>query len=354
VTVKPLRSRRPYAALLALAALAIAPAARARAAAPAPWAALELPGPIAALLATGRWDSTPHGFRIVALSFLADGCAAAAARDPALREAARACVDRALRLAERLRPRGGGDPSEDGLWLSHHTLLLGARDRLGRCADPARHRAAAVALAARTLRERTRHVPSYPATRMRWPADQTATLAALARYDRAHGTRLAREPVRAWREYVLARAMDRRLGLPWSEVTGRGTGARSPRGCALSWQTRYLREFDPELAARWWERYREHYLVDRVLLIGFREWPPGVSRPADSDSGPIVNGVGAAATALAIPAARAMGDDLLAARLEGTARTIEATMGSDPKLRREANTVLAAAIRYLGRELREE
>lgn len=353
--------RRPLAAGVA-AALAVAVAvptlgreARARTLpAAAPWAALELPGPVAALLGTGRWDATPYGFRIVALSFLADGCVAAARRDPALRDAARACVDRALRLADRLRPRGGGEPTNQGLWLSHFTLLLGARDRLGGCADPARHRALAEALAARTLREPTRHVPSYPATRLRWPADQTATLAALARHDRAHGTRLAQAPVDAWRAYVLARAMDRKLGLPWSEVTGRGPGARSPRGCALSWQTRYLREFDPALAARWWNDYREHYLVDRVILVGFREWPPGVSRPADSDSGPIVNGVGAAATALAIPAARAMGDDLLANRIEGTAKIIGVTVGSDPKLRRHANTVLAASIRYLGRELREE
>jgi hypothetical protein len=318
------------------------------------WAELELPQPVAALLATGRWDATPYGFRIVALSILADGCAAAAARRPARRDAARACVDRALQLGERLRPRSGGDPTDQGLWLSHFTLALGARDRLGGCADPARHRAHAEALAARTLREPTRHVPSYPTTRLRWPADQTATLAAVSRYDRAHGTRLADRPVDAWRTYVLARAMDAKLGLPWSEATGRGKGARSPRGCALSWQTRYLREVDPALAARWWKRYREHYLVDRVALVGFREWPPGVAHPADDDSGPIVNGVGTAATALAIPAARAMADDLLAARIEGTAKTIEATIGSDPKLRRHAETVLAESIRYLGRELREE
>jgi len=153
---------------------------------------------------------------------------------------------------------------------------------------------------------------------------------------------------------VLARAVDAKLGLPWSEVTGRGPGARLPRGCALSWQTRYLREFDAALAARWWKQYRAHYVVDRVALVGFREWPPGVSRRADDDSGPIVNGVGAAATALAIPAARAMGDDLLASRIEATAKAIEATVGSDPKLRRHATTVLAESIRYLGRELREE
>jgi hypothetical protein len=217
----PVRAALGLALGLALAlALAAAPAAP-RGATEEPWEPLELPAPLARLLATGRWDATPGGFRVVALSFLADGCAAAADRDAALRPAARACVDRALQLADRLRPRARddatGDRTDHGLWLSHLALVLGARDRLGPCPDPARHRAIAEALAARTLREPTHHVPSYPGTRLRWPADQTATLAALARYDRAHGAHLSDAPVAVWRGWILAQAMDRRLGLPWSE-----------------------------------------------------------------------------------------------------------------------------------------
>ena len=113
--------------------------------------------------------------------------------------------------------------------------------------------------------------------------------------------------------------MDTSLALPWSEVTGHARTARVPRGCALSWQTRYLREFDPELGARWWRSYRAQFLVDRVALVGFREWPPGMDVTADADSGPIVQGVGAAATAFGIAAARVMGDETLAKRLEATA-----------------------------------
>jgi hypothetical protein len=342
--------RRPGALPALACALALATSARAGAAGD-PWAPLDLPSPLSALLSTGHWDGTPPGFRIVALSFLADGCAAQAAREPALREAALACVDRALALAETTaRPRRAqaGDPAEDGLWLSHLALILGARDRLGPCADPDRHRRAAEALAARALREPTLHVPSFPGVERRWPADQSATLAALARHDRAHGTHLADEPARRWRAWVLAHAMDRRLELPWSEATGRAPGARTPRGCALSWQTRYLHEFDPELASRWWATYREKFLVDRVALVGFREWPAGRERAADADSGPIVHGVGAAATALGISAARSMGDDLLAARLEATATAVSGLAALSPTLRRHAHTALAEAIRYLG------
>ena len=56
-------------------------------------------------------------------------------------------------------------------------------------------------------------------------------------------------------------------------------------------------------------------------LVGFREWPRGVERPADMDSGPIVFGIGTAASALAIGAARAQGDEVLATRLESAAAT---------------------------------
>src|SRR4029078_12141223 len=103
-----------------------------------------------------------------------------------------------------------------------------------------------------SLAEPTFHVPSYPKHAERWPADQTATLASLARYDRAHSTHAAREPLQRWRAYVGQHAFDARLGLPWSEVTGKSKGARDPRGSALSWQTRFLEELDPALSADWW------------------------------------------------------------------------------------------------------
>jgi hypothetical protein len=307
------------------------------------------------LLASGDFGATPSGHRIVTLSFLADGCAAEARRQPDLHAAALACVSRCLELAARTRPQARkSEKGQDGLWLSHLNLMLGARDSLGPCPEPERHQAIASALARRSLEEPTFHVASFASRPYRWPADQTATLASLARFDRTHTAHLTDEPVRRWREYVLAHGMDRKLGLPCSEVTGKAKGARMPRGCALSWQTRFLHEVDPGLAATWWRRYKDAYLVDRVAVVGFREWPPGHTGRADVDSGPIVRGVGAAATALAVSAARVMGDGVLAARLEATAAFVETLAGSDPALAKPASTPLAAAIRYLGARIRPD
>jgi hypothetical protein len=317
---------------------------------PADWASLELPAALSKIMDGGKWDATPAGFRVVTLSFLADACAKVAASEPGKRAAAVACVTRSLELARRTRPPGlSVEKADQGLWLSHFALILGAADTVGPCPDEKEHTEIATALARRSLREPTAHVPSYPGTAFRWPADQTATLASLVRFDRAHAGHLAEEPVKLWRARVLGKAMDEKLGLPWSEVTGKAKGARDPRGCALSWQTRYLNEIDPALAGQWWDRYKKAYLVDDVVLVGFREWPPGRDRPADVDSGPIVRGVGSAATALAIGAARVVGDNILARRLEATASLVESAVGADPKMARQTSTALAAAILYVGK-----
>jgi hypothetical protein len=310
--------------------------------------AVSISAPLRALLAKGDWGTTPAPFRIVTLSFVADGCAAEARLDPRKHDAARACVAQCLALArtmghERLRPE-----TDDGLWLTHDALILGAADELGPCPDPTRHEAIAKVLARRSLADPRGHVASYTRLANRWPADQTATLASLARFDRAHGTRLHEEPLRAFRTYVLGRAMDRRLGLPWSEVTDSDRFAREPRGCALSFQTRYLHEVDVELAAAWWTAYKAHFLTERFGLAGFREWPPGRDRAGDDDSGLIVDGVGAAATGLGIAAARSMGDEDLAARIERTASIV----GVVGYALEEARGPLPEAIRYLGKMLR--
>ncbi|MBI5544304.1 MAG: hypothetical protein HY901_10470 [Deltaproteobacteria bacterium] len=313
------------------------------------WSALGLSVSLRRLLANGEWDdATPAGFRIVALSFLADGCAAQARRDPSKQPAARACIDRCLKLARRTGRQPPRPDTDDGLWLTHYSLILGAADQLGACADPAGHAAVVLALARRSLRDPTRHLASYVADPSRWPADQSATLASLARYDRGHGTHLHERPAREWREHVLEKAMDEKLELPWSEVTGADRTAREPRGCALSWQTRFLQEFDPALARRWWSAYRKRYLVERMGLVGFREWAPGRDRGMDADSGPIVEGVGAAATGLGIAAARAMGEDELAERIERTATVVGALASGLPG----AHGALPDAIRYLGAQLR--
>lgn len=298
----------------------------------------ELPARLAKLLDDGKWDSTPASFRIIALSHLADGCVGQARAHPALLEESRACVRSTLQRALALKK------SADGLALSHLNLIYGAVDQLGDCAQPKEHERITRELARRSLADPLRHAASYEGVTLRWPADQSVTLASLARFDAAHGGALLQAPLDGWRE-VMAKHLDAKTGLPKSELTGRGPGAKHPRGCAQSFITRYLSESDPQLAAQWWEKYREHFLVRVGAVAGFREWPRGVERKGDVDSGPIIAGIGTAASAFGIAAAKAQGDAALAAQLEASASAVLATgVGGEV-----AEGVLAQAISFEGR-----
>jgi hypothetical protein len=295
----------------------------------------ELEPRLARFLEDGRWDATPQGFRIIALSHLADGCAAQFEQHPA---EARACVEAVLKRAKAL------PAASDGLFLSHLNLVYGAGDRTGPCLDEAAHARLSRELARRSLADPLAHAASYEKLPLRWPADQAATLASLARYDEGHGTRVLQQPLEAWKK-VMAEHLDEKTGLPWSEVTGKAPGAKHPRGCAQSFITRYLGEVDPALASEWWQRYREHFTVRVAGMVGFREWPPGVERRGDVDSGPIVLGIGTAASAFAISAAKSQGDTVLAAQLEASASTVMATGVGGAA----AKGILPLAIRYQGR-----
>jgi len=76
--------------------------------------------------------------------------------------------------------------------------------------------------------------------------------------------------------------------------------------------------FAPKEAKRLWASYVRNYKRDYILFAGFREWPPGINRKEDMDSGPVIFGVGAAATGLALRASSAMGDKITYFQLRNT------------------------------------
>ena len=303
-------------------------------AAPSPdWKTLGLAPSLQRALVKGDYGGTPGGFKAITLSHVADGCVWQAQRHPARLEAARHCV--ALAHARALDLHAEFCPPTDGvrhhcaadelvakanpLSLSHWLLVLGDGDALGACPDVALHHALAAGLAAKSVADEYAHVPSYRNVELRWPADQSALLAGLHRADVAHGTSVLVEPLEHFTTFIETRGLHR-SGLPVSEVTGKGPGARFPRGCAQSFISRYLAEVDAPRAAAWWKTYKKGFFVTLPLgVVGFREWPPGVDGASDTDSGPIVFGIGSEASALAISGAKAQGDGVLAHQLQRSA-----------------------------------
>ncbi|MGQ0505922.1 MAG: hypothetical protein ACT4TC_11465 [Myxococcaceae bacterium] len=149
----------------------------------------------------------------------------------------------------------------------------------------------------------------------RWPVDGLFALESLRIHDEVYGTALSMKPIQRWVQ-TMRKNRDRSTGLMPSYVNASGRARDVPRGCALSWSLSVLPRLDPVFAAEQWLAYKQHFLGGWLGLPAFREYPIGVERSGDIDSGPIVGGLGMSATAFGLAAARANGDLELAEKLE--------------------------------------
>lgn len=300
--------------------------------------------PLATLLAD---PNTPSDFRLVVLSHAAEVCAGRAQAGVVAHGEGKACLDRlaAAAIDPRFTP-WGRPPSdvqsfgEEGLYLTHLAIVLGERDRIApEACDHALHQRVVAHLVDRSMAHPSGVARSTSTATGRWPADQAATLFAIHLYDQAHGT--------SWTAAPTARYLaGLGLGLPPSELTGFEATSGLARGSALAYTVRYLAEVARPEAKALWTRVRAGGFVVAVgPVTGVREWPPGVDGPQDDDSGPIVAGLGAAATALGRLAAQEVGDRDAADALRRTAnvgRTLAAK--GFPGLPATAGSSLAAAI----------
>lgn len=242
-------------------------------------------------------------------SLVAEGLA-----DPAFAAEAAGHVDRlAAQVAAVKEKFGTGQVTVGGRRLSssavlrgHLALLLVGRRALGGMAagDLALEEALVRGLAADVHADKNHLLPSYG--RRTWPADNEVILAALRLHRELAGPDEQLEAAAGELEAALAAITTD--GLPASEVEPDALAGKDvPRGCALSWSVAFRGLHDPGAAASLWASVRKDYLVHVGPAVGVREWPPGVDRKADVDSGPILLGIGAAASAFALPATRLAG-----------------------------------------------
>jgi len=152
-----------------------------------------------------------------------------------------------------------------------------------------------------------RSFPSYS-----WPFDTIPCLASLALHDLVRGKNDSKPLAQTHFTWVAANALDEETGLPLSRL---GAERELPRGCDLSLRTMFLGWFAPERAEAHYDKFVEHFWLERFVAAGFAEWPRGREHFADIDSGPILMGIGSAASAMGIGAARVVGDDYRFRRL---------------------------------------
>jgi hypothetical protein len=149
-----------------------------------------------------------------------------------------------------------------------------------------------------------------------WPVDNLFAYRSLQLHDRLYGTRYSAgfAKLRA----ALERSEDPATHLAPSFLALDGRAKDVPRGCALSWSLAVLHDLDPDYADRQWAAYRKRFFRCAFGLCLVREYPPGRDRAMDADSGPMVAGLGMAASGFALAAARAQGDAEAADALQRT------------------------------------
>ena len=278
---------------------------------------------------------TPAGFRPITLSHAAEACAQRADRGTWTTAQAQACVQRIVDAAQ--------DPRlvdvRHTLHASHYAIVLGVRDALmPEACDAEAHAALVQQLVDASMAHPTGVARSFTSAPARWPTDQAATLYGVHLYDTAHGSEHVKGPLDRFRATVGEE------GLVPTELTGSVPDATVPRGSSLAFMVRYLAPVDAALARRLWRDLQDDFVVRLGPAAGLREWPAGTDRPPDIDSGPIVQGIGASATAFGRAAARAVGDEELALALQHTAHLGHWLASQRPDLDKAADSALAVAI----------
>lgn len=163
----------------------------------------------------------------------------------------------------------------------------------------------------------TPYLTAYPG--QAWPVDSVVAVAALRQDDRLHGTDSHDATVERWTGAVRDH-LDPRTGLiPHAVDPESGKPVEGARGSSQSLLLRFLAEVDPEWAARDYRTFRARFGSEITMVPGIREHPAGDDSPGDVDSGPLVLGLSASASAVALGDAVLFDDEQSAAELTGLA-----------------------------------
>ncbi len=160
------------------------------------------------------------------------------------------------------------------------------------------------------------HARLIPHIKMRWSADQSAILKSLWLCDQNHQSDFHSAPAERWLNHMISEMTHADTGLFETEAMRVKSYSRQPRGCSHSYMVHYMSSFAPEVANAQWQLFKEHMCEHRMGLTGFREYLLSYEGKWTPDSGPIIGGIGVAATGLALKAAYSLGDQEMHASLK--------------------------------------
>jgi len=141
-----------------------------------------------------------------------------------------------------------------------------------------------------------------------YPADVVASIGAIKKADGLLGTDHSVMIKRSLRAFTGNMVGPYNLP-PYAADVERGQRFDDSRGCANSYFTTFGPAIWTEEDPGWYQSYVDHYWQESWFLAGFREFPRDVGNEyyMDVDAGPVFSGLGTAATAFGLGAARTNG-----------------------------------------------
>lgn len=199
------------------------------------------------------------------------------------------------------------DP-KNGIIMAGHTNLLRAGYILIGGADPRLIRDfhdSSARIYASFLSGPTPFPECYPG--LAWAQDAVFALESLRLHDVLYKTDNS-AAYKRWSSW-LKEHPDSECGMMVSQVNVKtGSIDDGARGCAIAWALGFLPNIDRDYASHQYRLFREKWFVPFGGMLGVHEWYQGREKPTTFFSGPVVFGLGAAASGIAIGACRANSD----------------------------------------------
>jgi hypothetical protein len=135
-----------------------------------------------------------------------------------------------------------------------------------------------------------------------WPADNILCLATLSLHDSIFHEAFT-DTRKRWLDSI-QQHLDPTTGLiPHSYHLTANEIRETPRGCSQSMMLSFLPMIDSAFSQAQFAKFQQHFMMKKWGIWSVREYPQGVDGKGDVDSGPIILGVGGAASIVGIRAA---------------------------------------------------
>lgn len=131
-----------------------------------------------------------------------------------------------------------------------------------------------------------------------WPADAMICIAALSLHDKMY-TPIYTDIIAAWIAHLKSN-LDHHMLIPHAVKASTVEIIEDARGSSQSLMLIFLRDVDESFAGQQYKIYKAEFPDVRFGLNGVREYPRDAPGSADVDSGPVVFGMGSAATIVGI------------------------------------------------------